>query len=90
MSVKVNIHPNLQHLTNSVEVAEVNGSTVGQCLDHLIKQFPSVKDELLDKNGKLRNYVDIFINLESSFPEELTKPVKDGDELSIILIIGGG
>ena len=90
MSIKINIHPNLEHLTNGLDVAEVNGSTVGQCLDHLIKQFPGIKEELLDKNGKLLNYVDIWVNLESSFPEELAKPVKDGDELSITFIIGGG
>jgi hypothetical protein len=49
-----------------------------------------MKTRLFDKKGKFLNYVDIYVNLESSYPEELTKPVKDGDELSITIIIGGG
>ena len=90
MSIKINIHPGLHHFTNDQDVAEVNGSTVGQCLDHLVKQFPGIEKGLFDKNGKLLNYVDIYVNLESAFPEELAKPVKDGDELHIIVIIAGG
>jgi len=38
----------------------------------------------------LLNYVDIYVNQESSYPEELAKPVKDGDELHITMIIAGG
>jgi len=77
MSVRVNIHQTLRHLTNGQGKAEVNGNTVGEC-------------RLFDKKGKLLSYVDIYVNLESSYPEELAKPVKDGDELSITLMIAGG
>ena len=90
MSIKVNITSLLQHTTNGVKVAEVNGDTVGQCLDQLVKQFPRLEQALFDKNGKLHSYFDIYINKESAYPEELAKPIKDGDELSIILILGGG
>jgi len=90
MGVKIYIHPNWQHLTNGMEVVEVKGSTVGQCLDHLVKQFPVIKEWLFGKDGKLLNYIDIYVNLESAFPEELAKPVKDGDELYIIFLFGGG
>jgi hypothetical protein len=38
----------------------------------------------------LLNYVDIYVNQDSSYPEELAKPVKDGDRLSIALMIAGG
>jgi len=38
----------------------------------------------------LLNYVEIYVNLESSYPEELAKPVRDGDELHTVLIIAGG
>jgi molybdopterin converting factor small subunit len=34
--------------------------------------------------------VEIYVNMESSYPEELAKPVKDGDELYIVIIISGG
>ena len=90
MSIKVNIHQTLRHLTNGQGTAEVNGSTVGECLNELVHQFPGMETRLFDKKGKLLNYVDIYVNTESSYPEELAKPVKDGDELSITLMIAGG
>jgi len=90
MGIKINIHPILRQYTNKQEIAEVNGSTVGECLDDLIRQFPSIEKGVFDKNGKLLSYVDIYVNRESAYPEELNKPVKDGDELHIAIIIGGG
>ena len=90
MSIKVNIHQNLRHLTNDLSTVEVNGTTVGECLNDLVGQFPSLRKYVFDKKNRLLNYVDVYVNLESSYPEELAKPVKDGDELDITLIIAGG
>ncbi|UCF72159.1 MAG: MoaD/ThiS family protein [Deltaproteobacteria bacterium] len=90
MSIKVNIHQNLRHLTNDLSTVEVSGTTVGECLNDLVGQFPGLKKYVFDKKNRLLNYVDVYVNLESSFPEELAKPVKDGDELDITLIIAGG
>jgi len=90
MSVRVNIHRSLRHLTNEQAKADVNGNTVGQCLYDLVKQFPGINPKLFDKRGKLFNYIDIYVNAESSYPEELAMSVKDGDRLHITLIIGGG
>ena len=82
MAVKINIHQNLQYLTNSQDIVEVEGNTVGQCLDQLVGQFPAIKKELFDKNNKLLSYIEIYVNGESSYPEELAKSVDDGDELT--------
>lgn len=90
MSVKVNIHPGLSHLTGGQDTVEVSGSTVGQCLDRLVARFPAAKGWLFGKNGKLNNVIEIYVNMKSSYPEELAMPVKDGDELHIIAIIVGG
>ena len=90
MGVRINIHQTLRHLTNGQGMAEVNGTTVGECLNELVQQFPGMETRLFDKKGRLLNYVDIYVNLESSYPEELAKPVKDGYELSITLMIAGG
>ena len=90
MSVTINLHPSLYQLTNGQAIVKVEGNTVGQCLDDLIRQFPQIKPWLFDKKGKLLNYIDIYVNQESSYPEELAKPVKDGDELHITMMIAGG
>ena len=90
MSIKVNINPILYHYTNNQDIVEVSGDTVGHCLDALAKQFPDIEKALFDKKGKLLNYIDIYVNGESAYPEELAKSVKDGDELHIVITIAGG
>ncbi len=88
--MKINISPILYQYTSDRSTAEVDGDTVGQCLDHLVEQFPGSDKALFDKNGKLLNYVDIYVNEESAYPEELVKLVETGDELHIVLTIAGG
>jgi len=89
-AIKINIPSYMQSFTNSMKAVEVNGSTVGGCLSHLVKQFPGMKKQLFSKNGNLFENIIISINGKSAYPEQLAKPVKEGDELNILLIIGGG
>lgn len=90
MSIKIDIPAYLQSFTNDTKVVEVNGSTVSECLNHLVKQFPDMEKMLFTKNGKLFSHVSIYLNEDDAYPDELAKPVKDGDELFILYIIGGG
>jgi len=90
MSVRINIPHDWRHLTNDQTIVEVHSDTVGKCLDDLVGQFPKMRQGLFDKDGKLQNYVDIYVNRESFYPEELAKQVEDGDELHIMFLIGGG
>jgi len=90
MSVRINIPHEWRHLTNDQAMVKVHGDTVGQCFNDLVRQFPKIRQGLYDENGKLQNYVDIYVNRESSYPEELAKAVRDGDEIAMILLIGGG
>ena len=88
--IKINIPAYMQSFTNNMKAVEVNGSTVGECLSHLVKQFPGMKKQLFSKHGDLFESIIISINGESAYPEQLAKPVKDGDELNILFVIGGG
>ncbi len=88
--IKINIPAYMRSFTNNMEVVEVNGSTVGECLNHLVKQFPGMKKQLFSKNGNLFENIIISVNGESAYPKQLAKPVKEGDELNILLIVGGG
>ena len=90
VSVEINIPQFLQHLTSDVKVVNSSGGNVGECLDDLVKRFPQVKSRLFNDNGELLKYLEIYINGESAYPEELSKPVVDGDELHIVNIIVGG
>ena len=90
MSIKVRMPYFLQRVSNGLEVAEVAGSTVGECLKDLVEQFPDIKQSIFDENGELDMFGDIYVNGESTYPEGLAKTVKDGDELYIAILVGGG
>ena len=90
MSVRIVIPSFLRFFTNNVSVVESDGSTVGGCLNDLTEQFPEIKRTLFTNDGELLDYVGVFIKGVDAYAEELAKPVKDGDEIHIIYIIGGG
>ena len=90
MSVKVHIHPSLQHITGDLEVVEVEGNNIGVCFRNLVIQYPELDEWLFEDKNQLSKYIDIFVNDESAYPEELQKTVKDGDEIFILMQIAGG
>ena len=90
MSIQIKIHKIFQRFTNDQKVAKVNGHTVEDCLKDLIAQFPALDGNLLDKKGKLLNNIEIYINQESAYPDELKKKISNGDIIYIILMIDGG
>jgi len=90
MSIKVRLHPILQNLAGGQEVVEVTGHTTGECLENLESRFPVIKQLIRDKRGQLRRYCEILVNSESTYPNELTTPVKDGDQIDIVVFFAGG
>ncbi|MBL7225781.1 MAG: ThiS family protein [Desulfobacteraceae bacterium] len=90
MSINVNIHRTHRQLTDGLDSVEVEGNSVGDCLDDLVRQFPDMGNALFDKKSKLLNAVEIYINQKSAYPDELVKPVKDGDDIHITLMLAGG
>jgi molybdopterin converting factor small subunit len=90
MSIKFRAHPFLRpYLQNQGEL-EIKGATVGECICNLDQRFPGFKRQILNKQGKVRDGFEVFINSDSAFPNELGRPVKDGDVITIIAFIAGG
>jgi len=90
MTVKIHLHKTHRQHTAGKELVEVNGDTVGACLDDLVRRFPTIKQGLFDDKGRLRHNVEIYVNMESAYPDELAKAVKNGDEIHLTLILTGG
>jgi molybdopterin converting factor small subunit len=90
MSAAINLASYLRPYVDDKEAVTVDGSTVRECLNALIKQYPGMKKMLFDKSGKLHDYVSVFVGGAIAYADELDKPVKDGDTLHILYIIGGG
>ena len=90
MSVKVHIHKTHRQHTDGKKDVEVEGGTVGQCLQYLVSLYPGLKKALFDDNGGLKKVIEVYLNLESAYPDELKKTVKEGDEIHLTLMIAGG
>ena len=90
MSVRIKLHRSLAKLADGQATVEVNGDTVGQCLEQLAARLPRLKKKLFEKDGTLNRILEVYVNGESIYPEELATKVKDGDELDTALRISGG
>jgi len=90
MSVKIYFASSLLSYVNNEKTVEVTGNTVSECLNQLVKQFPAVEKMLFARKGRLLGHVGIYINGKDAYPKELTKPVKDGDELYVLHVYAGG
>ena len=91
MSIQVRIPTPLRRFTGGAESVGVNGSTVGNVVDDLERQFPGIKERLCDGDGRVRRFVNIYLNGDDiRFLNNLETDVKDGDELSIVPAIAGG
>jgi molybdopterin converting factor small subunit len=90
MTIKVNIHTTLRQYTDGLNVLEVEGGTVGKCLENLVQKVPSLKDALFEKNGSLLRTVEILVNGTSAYPDELSTSVVEGDEIHILVMLAGG
>jgi adenylyltransferase/sulfurtransferase len=64
---------------------------VGEVLGALTTQFPDLKKHLFNDEGKLRSFVNVYLNDEDiRYLSKDSTPVKDGDTLSIVPSIAGG
>jgi len=91
MAVKVRIPTPLQKLTGNLSEVEVNGRNIRELVENLEKKYPGIKERITDEKGKIRRFVNIYVNEEDiRFLQMEETPLKDGDEVSIIPAIAGG
>ncbi len=91
MAVTVRIPTPLQRVTDGKGEVACEGRTVAELLTSLERQHPGVKERICDDQGKVRRFVNIFVNEEDvRFLQGDQTPVKDGDDVSIIPAIAGG
>lgn len=91
MAVKVRIPTPLQKLTKDQPEVSVSAKNVKELLDVLERQYPGIKGRLCDEAGRVRRFVNIYLNEEDiRFLKQEATSLKDGDEVSIIPAIAGG
>ena len=87
----INIPTPLRPFTDKKEAVEVSGTTVGELLLDLTTRYEGLRKHLYADNGKLRNFVNVYLNDEDiRYLQREATPVKAGDTLSIVPSVAGG
>ena len=91
MSTRVRVPTPLRRFTGGSEEVGASGATIAAVVEDLERQFPGIKEKLCDDEGRVRRFVNIYLNGDDiRFLQNLETGVKDGDELSIVPAIAGG
>ncbi len=70
---------------------DVQGSTVGEAMNALVAQHPDLKKHLYTQDGKLRAFVNLYVNDEDiRYMQKEATALKEGDNISIVPSIAGG
>ena len=91
MSQKVIIPTLLRRLTDNADAVEVDATTVSDLLDRLDERYPGFRARVCEESGQLRRFINIYIDGEDvRFLENLSTPVPERAEISIVPAIAGG
>ena len=70
---------------------EVQGGTVGEAMNSLVAQHPELRKHLYTDDGKLRAFVNLYLNDEDiRYLQKEATAVSEGDNISIVPSIAGG
>ena len=87
----VRIPTPLRRMTNGKDKVEVESDNLGDLVEKLNSEFPGFKDRLVDEEGELRYFVNIYLNGEDvRFMDGLNTSTSSGDEISIVPAVAGG
>ena len=88
---KVLIPTPLRQYAGKNDSVELGGKTVGEVLSALTTQHPDLRRHLYSDEGKLRSFVNVYLNDEDiRYLQKDSTPVQDNDTLSIVPSIAGG
>lgn len=91
MSVKVMIPTPLRPHAGGKAAAEFQAKTIAEALGHLTTEFADLKRHLLTEDGRLRSFVNVYLNGEDiRYLAQENTPTRDGDTINIIPSIAGG
>jgi len=91
MPVPVRIPTPLRSLTGGHAEVPAKGETVNDLIDDLARQFPGLKERLVDDRGAIRRFINVYVNEEDiRFLQGGETTLKDGDHVSIVPAIAGG
>ncbi|MCF2969631.1 MoaD/ThiS family protein [Synechococcus sp. Nb3U1] len=92
MATKILIPSPLRPYTDNQEAVEIDGSSVGEVMGNLIARYSDLKRHLYTEDGKLRNFVNVYLNDEDvrDLAQGDSTPVGEKATISIVPAIAGG
>ena len=89
--IKVRIPAPLQKITQNKQEVSLEAANIKELISALENQFPGMKERLLDENGKIRRFINFYVNDEDiRFLKQDETQLSEGNEVSIIPAIAGG
>jgi len=91
MAIQVLIPTPLQKFTSDQSSVELEATNVDGLLQAMEGRFPGILARLTDENGKLRRFLNVYVNSEDiRFLDNQAMALADGDEVSIVPAVAGG
>ncbi|WP_436776841.1 ubiquitin-like small modifier protein 1 [Yinghuangia sp. YIM S09857] len=91
MSVSVRIPTILRTYTGGAAEVTAEGATLAEVIESLEKSYPGIAARVLDDQGKLRRFVNVYVNDDDvRFAEGLQTATPDGANVSVIPAVAGG
>lgn len=91
MSVEVRLPTIMRSLAGGQAKVGATGSTIGEVIDDLVRQFPGIGGQIVTSEGLLHKFVNIYVNDDDvRYVGKLAAPVADGDVVSILPAVAGG
>lgn len=85
---KVHVPTPLRSYTANAGVVEAEGATIAELLADLDRRFPGIRFRMIDEQDRIRAHIRLFVNEEMA--RELSVPLAEKDEVTIICAISGG
>jgi sulfur-carrier protein len=81
----------LRKFTNNTARIDIQAATIEETVKELVLNFPDLKKHLLDENGQIRSFINIFVGDSDIRDLQQEKTfVKNETLISIIPAIAGG
>jgi len=91
MPIKVNVTSVIEKFVGGQRSFESEGKTIAELIQAIENAFPGFANQLLEENGELRRFVNIYLNDEDvRYLGGLGTELKDDDEVSILPALAGG
>ena len=91
MPISLRMPPVLRPQVGGARQVEVSGATLREALDDLFAQFPAVRDQIVDAEGQINRFVNVYVSNEDvRLGQGLDTPVPDGSTVIVLPAMAGG